>query len=295
MREEYIHIGFSKSGSTYLQSLLTSNDDINYIYKSKRFCTEHEENKSNLFKLSNEYINIESDEHIIMPSLHPVLDVLGTRICDIHKVLKNIRVISPNAKIILIIRNHYDLIKSRYSQYIVGGGHIGFSEFTYHLNGFGNDNHDCFENYYFKIIKIIERIFGASNLLVMTFEDITKNNEYLINSFKNFSGINLGYKEKSLLNIRKGLSRRGTEIIRRINSYVVINKINKDGVIDTRIPEFYYYNLIRFIRLIDYATGSEKLSLDSKLSELIFEKFKKDNLKLSNYFNKDLSKLGYLH
>lgn len=290
--KEVIHIGFSKSASTFLQSLFEDNDDVNFIYKSKRFSLLDEDKEE--VDLSENLTNLESDEHIVLPSYNKDLNVRTTKLEDVKKILDRIHNHNSDAKIVLVLRNQLGLLPSRYSQYIVSGGDKSITEFVSILNGFEGDQGDNFQNYYCQIVKMIVDLFGKESTLILFFEEINSNRVDSIKKISEFLNVNLTPKQSTIFSRRKGLTKNGIKMVRFINSYLVKNNENYQGVFETRIPIFFYKNLIRVVRLIDYFLPKTKEKLTSEEIKIIAEKFKEDNQNLSEYLNKDIRSLGYL-
>lgn len=289
--KEVIHIGFSKSASTFLQSLFEGNEELNFIYKSKRFSLLDED--TDRVDLSESLTNLESDEHIILPSYNDHLNVRTTRLEDVKKILVRIYNHNPDAKIILVLRSQLGLIPSRYSQYIVSGGDKSITEFVSILNGL-EKKEDDFQNYYYQIIKMIVEFFGKENTLILFFEEINSDRIGSIKKLSEFLNVSLVPKESNILSRRKGLTKYGLRIIRFLNRFLVKNNENYKGVLETRIPVFLYKNIIRFVRLIDYFLPKKKENISAKEREYIIEKFKEDNNQLSKYLSKEIKLLGYL-
>lgn len=292
MNRAYLHIGFSKCASTYIQHVLRTSNQINLIYKSKEFSLNDEARNS--YEISEDRINIESDEHIILPSFHPELRVKGTRMEDVKDILQNIYQTSPNTKIILVIRNQIDLIKSRYSQYIIGGGGtLEMDDFCKQLNGNYSKEHDYYQNYYYRIIIFLEDLFGRDNLLIFLFEDFKNENSSLLSKLEEFIDVKLQELNPGLISMRKGMSSKGLRQLRKLNFYFVREKQDMYGNIDTYIPLPLYIQLVRLLRGVDYYFGKGKIDVPKHVQEKLNEKFQSDNQLLAKYLNRDLKELGY--
>ncbi|MBR9916565.1 sulfotransferase domain-containing protein [bacterium] len=294
-KKEIIHIGFSKSASTFFQSVFTNIDGVNYIYKSKRFSLLDE--KKEQFELFSDRLNIESDEHIILPSYSYELNTKGTILSEAEVVLKNIHNHNSEVKIILVVRNQIELIRSRYSQYVVGGGRKSLGEFVKTLTGFQNSSKDYFQNYYFQIIKLIEHLFGKDSLLVIFYEDLKNNKAGIINDLESFIGCDINWNASNIFSRRKGLSDNGIKILRKVNLALVNDNKDFSGKIRAKVPIFIYNNLVRILRGIDYYLPNSKniLILDRELKQYLEEKFKNDNEKLAEHFKRNLKNLGYVY
>lgn len=293
--QEVIHIGFSKSASTFLQSLFDDIENVNYTYKSKRFSLLDEPKTE--YKPLEDGLNIESDEHIILPSYSTRLNTKGTIIKDVKKIIIKIHDHNPDAKLILVIRNQVDLIRSRYSQYVLGGGKKSLNEFVKVLAGYKNNSEDFYQNYYYQIISFIEELFGQDQLLVIFYEDLKSNKEEIISNLESYIECKVSWNPSNIFSRRKGLSDKGIELLRSLNELVIENNKDYRGNIKAKVPAFIYTNLVRVLRGLDFyfPNSSESVELSPKLKDFIINKFRQDNELLSNHFERNLKDLGYIY
>ena len=91
-------------------------------------------------------INIESDEHLTLPCVHPELGVKATNLEEFERVARRIKEHLPEVKIIMVIRNQASLILSRYSEFLVNGGNVSFQEFVSKLMGMDEGNNQYYQN-----------------------------------------------------------------------------------------------------------------------------------------------------
>ena len=307
MNPYFIHIGFSKCASTFLQSYFKKNDQIYYIEKSHYFSSLYDVyNKGavyyhSLFRNSKENdIKLESDEHIILPDYHPILKSHGTTLNSVNDVLSRIKKDIPYARIILVIRNQYDLIISRYAQYIVGGGKLSFDQFVEEILYCSTDGKNYYENYYYIIINKLYKLFGNKSVLVVLQEKLKENPDIVMRQIVNFLGFNSDVIiKKTIKNKRKGLSLLGLKILRFFNSFIVLTNKTINKPTKTIIPRIIYKNLlVRGIRLIDYflpekLTKSKIQLLDKNTIRKLENLFKEDNAKLNELFKINIKTLGY--
>lgn len=290
--KEIIHVGFSKSSSTFLQSIFSRSNQINFIYKSKRFSLLGEPKLD--VKLSNDKLNLESDEHILLPDWHP--DLHRVRVSELGRIKKSfehLKTISPHCKLIIVFRNQYTMITSRYSQYIVGsGGHKSLENFIDDMIGV-KSKENYFQNYYFQITQLIEEIFGKENALILFHEEVAEDLEGSLKKINDFCETTFESLKANIISRRKGLSSAG------IRRQIILNKFfvhpvqpNKE-VVKTIIPFGVYKLFIRINRVVDFLLPSSRISMNEDMVNQLKKIFSQDNKKLSEYLNKDLEKLGY--
>lgn len=291
MKFEIIHIGFSKSASTYLQSIFEATPGFIYHYKSGKY-NLNDENIETVSEAYNDQIILESDEHIILPEWHPKLHrVRVTQIPSIKPSFEYIKRKSNNSKIILVIRSQYQLIVSRYSQFIVGsGGKLSFQEF---FDEMLNEEENFYENYYHRIISLLHEIFGRDNVKTLIYEELKHNEEKFIAELSTFTEIPFKYSPAKFKSIRKGLTKRGLTWVKNLNKLLVPKSQPEKSKVRTFVPRLFYASLIRAIRLFDGYFPGEKLKLTEKQEKKISRTFSLDNQLLEELLNKDLSPLGY--
>ncbi|MDW3193289.1 MAG: sulfotransferase domain-containing protein [Cytophagales bacterium] len=290
MKPEIVHIGFSKSASTYLQSIFQEVNDVDYCYKSGKFDVEEPKEGQRGAELG--LIRLESDEHIILPEWHPILHrVRVTRFSALPKVFTRIIDRSEHPKVILVIRNQYHLIVSRYSQFIVGsGGKLHFQEF---LDAMIEGDENYFDNRYHRIQCALNDSFEEQNVKVLIYEEINKRGAEIVEELNQFTGLTFTYKPAKFRSRRKGLSKRALNWVRILNSLLIRSKQPKIDQVRTRIPKLIYVSLVRVIRLFDSIFPGDKLILTNEQHERISALFSEDNERLAKSLNRNLSELGY--
>ena len=304
------HIGFPKSASTTLQKhLFDRHSEINFlgIYPTgnigqdsnainnktlylinKNLQTFHTQmtecegveyfniNKSKLIKgiyclLDKKKLNLFSNERFSSVLFsHP----------DRAQKAQNIKQIFPNAKILVVIRNQIDIIKSQYRDYpfdprcLTLGKPVTIEEWIDISISMKNIN-------FFKSIKYSEIInyyiylFGRNNVKVVLFEDLVNNLEYFSKEISVFLEIN--YNEVfSLLNGKReniGVAlnlNRYRQFKRRISPFVP--KILKGNTIIRKIDDTLFTKL-------KYGK-KQVIDINDEYKNKIYEYYHLDNLKL---------------
>ena len=300
---EILHIGFSKCASTYLRALFRAHPKIHLVFKSG-FFTPFLIPGMTFATYQSHFtddgrLNIESDEHLTLPGIHPELGVRTTNLDQFAEVADKIRTFVPGVKLIMVIRNQASLIVSRYSEYLITGGSLDFESFASRLMGSGGADNHHYQNYYFRIIKQLEERFPRENLLILLQEAMredTTGTAAVISSF-------LALDEKLVLakglrSERRSLSFAGMGLLRCLNSLLVATPSVGGAPPTTRIPLFIYQNVVRMVRATDFYLLSRFSSDPSKIltserRDAILAHFRTDNLKLQDYFGRSLRELGY--
>lgn len=220
----YFHIGFHKTGSTWLQRELFSDksyfnllnnffepwkDDLtSYLVKCNLSTFDPIYfNKLVLERIKKDRINIISAERI---SGHPISGGF-----DADSISKKIYQSFPNAKIIIVSRDYNSFKNSTYKQVVKEGYPGKFQDF----NGMMSWKKSGPSDFYFNqsnIIEIYKKTFD--NVLELDFRQFQKDKEGFINSISTF------FKKKIELNyntliINKTYSNKRIRAIRFLNKF----------------------------------------------------------------------------
>lgn len=298
----YLHIGYSKSASTWLQEVMRNSDKIHMAYQTYFFNPLDSENYSKGVEFytqffesaSNDQVIIESQEHIIMPEIHPVLKCASTNMESVSKVALRIKNTLPDVKIILIIRNQTQMIISRYLQYVVQGGWLEPALFFGEL--IMDNKFKKYADYrYYEVISILNEIFGEVNVCVLLQEEIITEPQFVQNKLKWFMGVDLDFESVS----RKkniGNSFAAIQLIRRLNA-ITVRDIETFGLeTQTRIPYHLWLYIKEGIRKLDAVSGLKRNKskyMTEEIKAYICSAFAEDNKKLESYLGRPVSQLGY--
>lgn len=302
-----LHVGFSKCASTFLQSFFQTHPDIFLVNQSHFFApfeySYYDSGKDAYCLLfqgtAPGQVKIESDEHIVLPLFHPVLHAAATTLESVTEVSRKIHNIQPDGKIIIVIRNQVDLIVSRYSEYILGGGSCDFHFFVNEFLSCSKDGVNYFQNYYSKVIEIFYNDFSPKNVHVFLQEELLKEETRVIEELCGFLNINIRQPTKRGVRSRRvGLSDLGIRTVRSINKAVVNQQQKSFKKTEVKVPYSLYKLSLRAIRLVDYhlpdrVKGNKNKVLTADIVKTIRNEFAEDNMRLADLLSKDLLSLGY--
>jgi len=302
---QVLHIGFSKCASTYLRALFRAHPDIHLVFKSGFFTPflatgmTFAEYQSR-FRDQPGIVNVESDEHLTLPGVHPTLGVRATNLQEFASVADRIRQCLPDVRIIMVIRNQASLLVSRYSEYLITGGSLEFEDFADALLGAAEGDNRWYQNYYRRIITILEERFARAQLLVLMQETMRENTAQTVSQILRFMELN----EKVALRVglrgeRRSLSLKGMHLLAGLNRPLVRRASFGGESPDTRVPLAVFRNVVRGVRALDYyalrhMSPNSSDVMPAARSRRILAAFREDNLALQDYFGRDLTALGYL-
>ncbi|NQY09663.1 MAG: sulfotransferase domain-containing protein [Flavobacteriales bacterium] len=317
MKEVLIHIGFHKTGTTWLQNEM-------FVAQNKTFCplSTRDNKRSSLawhfiFDEHQYLLNsFDLNETIIKRELDAILkkkeDQINNRIyvmsherlCgysqsggfDSSIIAGRIKNIFPKGKILILLREQKSFIKSDYFQYLSVGGTHGFEKY---LNlkydgkrpGF-SPNHI---NYY-PIVSKYQELFGKENVLVLPYELFKKDKLDFIKRLSVFVGETIDVETanfNAIWNKKKSffLNYR----LRILNVFRISSSLNNNSFLAIKIS-------IRLIRLIFSVLGRLiPKQFDRKIQENIEMKTKKwvdgrydeSNRAVAELIDLDLSQFGY--
>ena len=190
-----IHLGFPKTGTTWLQNRYFPKLDVNFIGKAiylsldkdkiefmdqfhQLINSNHISNSlTNIIKKTSIYVKNENKHNLI--SSEAILGNIWWGMRDMHNNISIIKeIFQEDVKIFVTIRSQIKMIESLYKQYILEGGRLSFSKFL-NLNNQLFINFDLNSLKYARYYKFLVNIFGRENVLFLPFELIQNNlNEF---------------------------------------------------------------------------------------------------------------------
>jgi len=160
MKKIVIHLGLHRTGTTFLQKeVFEKMLDVNYIF----------DDSLHRFEILND-INLISNEGLSLSMPHSYTHRL--------QVLKHIKKLFPDAKIIIGFREKKSWLKSCYYRYILSGGTSTYDDY---LEVYAENIID-YDKYLFEVKKNFSEVF------VYQFEDLKKNPDKVISDMCNFIG-----------------------------------------------------------------------------------------------------------
>jgi len=288
MKTNICHVGFPKTGTTYLQQYIFNQIiGLQFIY-----------NKT-VFNLFNQIIN--DDETILeVESIRSQFDKLfknsSINFCSFEPLIgenhqggfisrsiiaKRLKSFGFH-KIMICIRNQYDIIDSTYGQYIKIGGILKFNEYFDFLQDRKKPNFKMDYFNYYLCCKLYASIFGRENILIIQYEQI--NTISYFESIFNFIGLpfqNINTK----FSANRSISKKKTNLLRIINHFTY-NSFRPNHLISKKIST---YNFHRLIQRLPFLNEKRSYTTD-KHYEIIKDLYKDSNIMLEKDFGLILNK-----
>lgn len=216
-----IHIGFPKTGSTFLQTYFAEHPSIHYDRSVFRHYQETGQIGEELLPKeinSNHYVL--SEEHLSIWAGRPEKNDLKTYNLnyDIRKmqatVAGQLAAIFPRAKILIVTREYDSLISSLYSQYLLTGGTCSFSHFSTHHSALMQKMYD-----YQYVSHTYQQQFGSANVLQLPYELLQQNPKDFLYEIEQFFGFPHFNFDGQVIN--PGIHRNWVNTIRLLSTVVL--------------------------------------------------------------------------
>jgi len=275
---EIYHIGCHKTGTTSIQKFLSDDPRINLILYS-RFFNTNSWFKGNYPHFQEGKINVESDENIL----------LGLKgFTGLHTAISRIHEVSPDAKIVLTIREQSGLITSMYKHHI-RQTHNSYSptEYLYSNEGIAFLN----TLYYAEVYRQINNFFPRENIHFFMLEKLqTDFKGFMTDFYKTVLRIETPAAIHPI-NENKGLNDLQILWKRRLNSLYIF----REDTLLNRLEHFVHQIPVVLIKALTSGNSRkifawENFSLHQKLED----EFRRNNRELQKLTGLDLERYGYL-
>lgn len=176
----YYHIGYHRTGSTFLQTILFPNYEDHLIVagRAARFFIDDQEYANG----QEHYLSLLPEENRGQKVIVSSEGLSGDLFRDRLDVPQKIHSISPNAKIIVCIRSQVTILPSLYHLYVKSGGGGLFRDYA-------NKVIDNRKLDYYQLIRAYRQLFGEDSILVLLYEDLKHRPEKYLHELCQFLGL----------------------------------------------------------------------------------------------------------
>ncbi|HEY9871010.1 MAG TPA: sulfotransferase [Candidatus Obscuribacterales bacterium] len=199
-RKLLIHIGYHKTGTTWLQTQLFPNEALGLGQVGREFV------RRNLIAKRPLEFSAQNCSELLEPEIEK-LESRGLHAVVSHEALSGnpysggyqskemadrLAATFPYARILIVVREQRAMIQSSYQQYVKLGGRAGIEEFIF-PPGRWSSRIPLFslENFkYHLLAQYYQRLFGASNVLVVPYELFVSEPVEFVTLVLKFAGLN---------------------------------------------------------------------------------------------------------
>lgn len=277
MKKAIIHIGYPKAASTWLQK---------NVFPTVRNATPVIKNPQTKYFIETyqtefspeEAIRILPDDDTLLLSDERFLGGMltgGMNGFAIKCIAERFKTTFDKVKIVIVVRNQYDIIASTYSHYVYYGGTYNFEKFYlnnlyYVIQKMALFSPHLFD--YYRIYDTYTSLFGKDNVAVLLYEDIELSPIRFISQIENKTDLLFDKHEINLNKINESKSYKDIQIQRFINRFTKYHTIYKHYFFNLKFkPDATSFKLFR-----KEGNRVEKI-LGKKFANVIKTTFNKSN------------------
>lgn len=304
-----IHIGFHKTGSSWLQDnlLRTKNGTFHSISDlAPHFLIDKAKHTLNPFDLNLDVLNAELEQILAVspvPAGHiPVISyerLSGSPFAAGNNSLSHalrLREMFPQARILIVIREQQSVILSGYFQYLTGGGTFSIDKY---LNAYHNGLRPYFSMNHYQyhhIIKGYIDLFGKENVLVVPYEVFKKDKMAFFNQLSEFVEQKI---DLSQVVFDKPVNINHHQFVRYrfrfLNALIKPTELNNFSWLSNRVTSSLSWRLMKLLLKLPLSSLDRKVKnkLNDKIGKAIAGKYTTSNQLTSELIGTDLESLGY--
>lgn len=310
MLRPLIHIGYHKTGTTWLQRCLFARADLGFVALD-----EHADIHEKLVfphpldfdaTACRAAFQARFDE-IAAQGKVPVLS--AERLCgnphsggyDSKEIADRLAAVVPEGRILIVLREQKSIILSTYKQYVRAGGTAPIRHYLFPPER-GRSRVPMFDFEHFKYHRLIgyyQRLFGRENVLILPFELFRRTPREFAERILRFADLAcddaildaLPYSAKE----NEGLSGFAVALKRRLNPLVQQDRLNPHAWFPIRKAESL---LKRYVGAFDAwvprsLSGAMEARLRAVVCEAVGDRYKESNARTSELTGLPLAELGY--
>ena len=300
-----IHIGYHKTGSTWLQRVLFVDADNNFRLLGSE---AYEARKKIVWPSSLEYeaksvhgyyeplisdavghgqVPVFSDERL---SGNPFSGGF-----DSKELADRLARTFPNARILVVVREQADMIQSTYDEYVREGGACSLTDFLQPKTRYctpmfrlGHFNYDRLVHYYMTT-------FGTDSVLVLPFELLRDDASRFVRSIVDFAGGRATAVPDARTKVNRSHPAALLSVQRRLNPFLVRDDLNANSIFAIPHGRYYLLPVLEAVtRLVPRSWNERLLAKRNRIIRAHVEgRYVESNQRLATLTGLDLGQFGY--
>jgi len=295
----FIHIGYPKTGSTWLQTRLFNHPDAKMHQCSDFTILRNILIKPNPLWYDSELVKIHirrNYDESLNSDLIPVISnelLVGHPVSGGHNstiIAERLNKLWPDSKILIVIREQKDMLISLYAEYVVNGGPLTLSEYLYPP---GSSRQPVFDFRYLefdRLIKFYYNLFEKDRIMVLPYELFITNQLKFCNLILNFAG-SKPITEVSKDQIRKSINGVTIKLFSHTNRWFFRDNNNHVALISIPILTKIIYKFDSYWPM--FLHQKCRKSLSTMIISKVATQYAESNQRCSKLIDIDLSKYGY--
>jgi hypothetical protein len=310
MSRPLIHIGYHKTGTTWLQRCVFTRPETGF-----GALDEHSDIHDHIVfphgldfdaKTCRAHFQPKFDE-IVASGKVPVLS--AERLCgnphsggyDSKEIADRLADTFPDGKVLIVLREQKSIILSTYKQYIRAGGPCKIKQYLYPPER-GKSRLPLFDFEHFKYHRLVayyQTRFGTDNVLVLPFEIFRSAPRDFVAPILRFAGVQLDDAAVDALPFgekeNEGLSGFAVAMKRRLNPLVQQDRLNPGVLFPIHKAESMLKKTVGAVDYLVPRTISRAMErrLKTVVSEAVGNRYKESNARTSELIGMDLAAFGY--
>lgn len=316
MSEVLIHIGYHKTGTTWLQNNLFINNNetfhpLSVHQKGKStlarcFIINRQGQLLNSFQSYKPHIvsaikatinaNPKPKDKIFVVSHERLSGTPHSGGFDASVISERIKNVLPNAKIFIVIREQKSKILSDYLQYLSIGGNFSLKKYmTTPYDGKIPFFSSSYYNYYHLILKY-QQLFGKDHVLVLPYELFQKDKNKFIQSLASFMGKEIKIDPASFNDYENKTTNHFISFyFKWLNIFIHSTSVNHYSRFKSKLGSRLIEQVLHVLKKITPHSFDKKtkLKLSNEINDIVGNSYSNSNKKINELIKIDLSEYGY--
>jgi hypothetical protein len=314
MVQPIIHIGYNKTGSTWLQDEVFPKRELGYlsflsiedrtaVYRS--IVKQHALHFDGAPILEYYRSKVEDPKNQGLVPVFSAERFSGdphSAGYDTKEIAWRLKELFPGGKVIMVIREQRSMLLSTYKQYVRAGGPRSMKHY-FHPPERGSRRMPMFSFEYFEydpLIRYYQELFGKDNLLVLPFEWLRKAPQKFIKEILTFSGLAASDEVLKQLPFQKKVNRGYGPVTLRLkrplNRFCIDNTLNPGALFS--LPYSAERRIVELLKRLDSllpkaVTERSQKKMKNRIREEVGERYRESNRRVEALTGLDLGSLGY--